>query len=81
VQAVQQRIDELLRNVTDAPTREEVLALQQQILVPGGPAPAAAASRPALRPASPAREVPAAAASDAAPVAATPPGIKVQQDW
>jgi eukaryotic-like serine/threonine-protein kinase len=80
VQAAQQRIDELLRNVADSPTKDEVLDLQRLIRV-GGPAAAASASRAALRASTVPRDAAAAPASAAAPVAATPPSIKVQQDW
>ena len=80
VQAAQQRIDELLRNVADSPTKNEVLALQRQIREPTGTAPV---SQRAPRGALPARDVVAAPPSASPPAVAgeVVPSIKVQSSW
>jgi eukaryotic-like serine/threonine-protein kinase len=80
VEAAQQRIDELLRNVSDSPTKDAVLELQRQIrATTGAPAP-----RPQNRPALLAKDAPSAAPVPAVPAAApaaSAPRIKVQEDW
>jgi len=80
VQDKQAQIDDLLRNVTDAPTKEAVLELQRQIRAGGGSAPAAPRITP--RAVAAAREAPAAAASGLPVPSAVPtPRLKVQSDW
>ncbi len=80
VQAKQQRIDELLRNIADSPTKDAVLELQRQIRNPGAPPPAGAR---AARPAAPRSETaaPPPSTTPATVVGAAPPSIKVQSDW
>jgi serine/threonine protein kinase len=76
VQAAQQRIDELLRNVTDAPTKSAVLELQRQIREPGALTPTMRAARAAAPP----RDATAPQPSSAPAVVALP-SIKVQSVW
>jgi eukaryotic-like serine/threonine-protein kinase len=82
VQAKQTQIDELLRNVTDSPTKEAVLELQRQIRAAGAPATPGAA-RPPSRASTTLRDTPAAAASvgTPSPTASTAQRLKVQSDW
>lgn len=83
VQAAQQRIDELLRNVADSPTKDAVRELQAAIR-----APEAQASRGANAPRGPSvlarelRPTPAASAASEQPTPAVEgPKIKVQDKW
>ena len=81
VQAAQQRIDELLRNVADSPTKDAVRELQRSIR---GPAAAGPVTSPALRAAAVAREAPPRPSVESAqpgPAAVAAPAIKVQADW
>ncbi len=83
VQTAQQRIDELLRDMKDSPTKEAVRALQAQIRdegAPSKPAPRTSPRQPELgrQPTLP----PITAAAATLPSAVAPPtGIKVQNEW
>lgn len=81
VQNAQKRIDELLRNVSDAPTKDAVRELQRQIREGGSAAPAPPAANPPARPLA----LRAGPTLPAPPPSAPPPPperrIKVQTDW
>ncbi|AUX35873.1 uncharacterized protein SOCE836_080740 [Sorangium cellulosum] len=79
VQKAQDRIDQLLRDLADSPTKEAVLALQEQIrqraALPGPPA------RGPVRAAPPAAPAPRDEPPGPAPAAGARPGLRVETDW
>jgi eukaryotic-like serine/threonine-protein kinase len=80
VQAKQQRIDELLRDIKDSPTKDAVRELQRQILNPGAQPPPGVRAARAAAPRNDAAAPP-PSSTPAAVVGAAPPSIKVQSDW
>ncbi|WP_438023769.1 nSTAND1 domain-containing NTPase [Sorangium sp. So ce233] len=81
VQKAQDRIDQLLRELADSPTKEAVLALQEQIRRRAGAAEAAPAPRGPVAPPPPAAPAPRDEPAGPAPVAGAPPGLRVETDW
>ncbi|XXX74346.1 protein kinase [Sorangium sp. So ce134] len=80
VQRAQDRIDQLLRELADSPTKEAVLALQEQIRRAGAPLAAPAPRGPAAPP-PPAAPAPREEPSGPAPAAGARPGLRVETDW
>ncbi|WP_437753374.1 nSTAND1 domain-containing NTPase [Sorangium sp. So ce1389] len=81
VQKAQDRIDLLLRHLADSPTKEAVLALQEQIRQRAGAPPPAPPPRGPSAPPPPAASAPQGELPGPAPAASAPRGLRVETDW
>jgi hypothetical protein len=83
VQEAQARIDQLLKDLADSPTKESVKELQAKIRGADAPPPEAHEKKPvaARAVAPPAAEAPREPAAAAPPPPAGKPVVKVQKEW